>query len=172
MSLRYIILIHINERPLTGYGVTRKINQSNFWTAVIQQTYRELKVLLKNGWIEEDTKQNAKNQRGIFYSITESGKVELEKWISSPTPTTRTYDLISAKLMAYDLAPKAFHQQLTQCIATTQKELNVLETEIKLQNDQLLNLINKKRVNELRANLDWYVEVQNSLFHNRLNNKG
>ena len=81
--LKHGILGLLNYGSMTGYDIMRvfKDSLSFFWTAQTSQIYRELQTLKKNGWVnDEDVLQKGKPDKKLF-SITESGKEELNKWL-------------------------------------------------------------------------------------------
>ncbi len=81
--LKHGILGLLNYGSMTGYEINRtfKDSLSYFWNAQTSQIYRELQTLKKNGWAEDQTiEQNGKPDKKLF-SITESGKAELNRWL-------------------------------------------------------------------------------------------
>ena len=91
--LKHGILGLLNYGSMTGYDITRIFHDSlsYFWTAQTSQIYRELKTLKGNGWATDETAvQTGKPDKKLF-SITESGKEELNRWLISDSfePVTR-----------------------------------------------------------------------------------
>lgn len=81
--LKHGILGLLNYGNITGYDIMRvfKDSLSFFWTAQTSQIYRELQTLKKNGWVtDENVFQEGKPNKKVF-SITESGKKELNRWL-------------------------------------------------------------------------------------------
>ena len=81
--LKHGILGLLNYGSMTGYDITRtfKDSLSYFWTAQTSQIYRELQTLKKNGWATDETiAQTGKPDKKVF-TITESGKQELNRWL-------------------------------------------------------------------------------------------
>lgn len=86
--LKYGILGLLNYGSMTGYEINRtfKDSLSYFWNAQTSQIYRELQVLKKNGWAEDETiKQDGKPDKKLF-TITDSGKAELNRWLVEDSP--------------------------------------------------------------------------------------
>lgn len=82
--LKHGILGLLNYGDMTGYDIMRvfKDSLSFFWTAQTSQIYRELQTLKKNGWVtDKSVLQKGKPDKKLF-SITESGKSELNRWLS------------------------------------------------------------------------------------------
>ena len=83
--LKHGILGLLNYGSMTGYDITRIFQDSlnYFWNAQTSQIYRELKTLKANGWATDETvAQEGKPDKKVF-SITESGKEELNRWLIS-----------------------------------------------------------------------------------------
>lgn len=83
--LKHGILGLLNYGSMTGYDITRIFQDSlsYFWNAQTSQIYRELKTLKENGWATDETvAQTGKPDKKVF-SITESGKEELNRWLVS-----------------------------------------------------------------------------------------
>ncbi|MFA0011916.1 PadR family transcriptional regulator [Vibrio lentus] len=161
MSLRYVILTYLNEKPHTGYSVTKAINSSHYWSAVIQQTYREIKSLQKEGWIEEQTDSQP---RGNAFTITELGKQALITWLSTPVSTSENRDTFCIKLANNSLAPTELSNELERSIKAAYKAAKQYEIHLKqphLTTIQTLTL--KKRLAEVQLNLAWYQEVKEKL---------
>ncbi len=81
--LKHGILGLLNYGSMTGYDITRTFRESlsYFWNAQTSQIYRELKTLKANGWATEETvAQTGKPDKKLF-SITESGREELNRWL-------------------------------------------------------------------------------------------
>lgn len=164
MSLRHIILSQLEDTKHTGYSVTKAINDSGYWNAVVQQTYRELKKLLADGLIEQDP--NAKGRTtSIYYQITPLGRQALIEWLSASLIQTHQKDLICIKLKHYNLAPERIAQSLNRHRQQVQNVVFQLEKQLAtLGDDHLIDrLIVKKQLNESKATLIWFEEVKESL---------
>ena len=82
--LKHGILGLLNYGSMTGYEINKifKDSLNYFWDAQTSQIYRELQTLKKNGWASDETiEQESKPDKKLF-SITESGKQELKRWLS------------------------------------------------------------------------------------------
>ncbi|MBQ8133011.1 MAG: PadR family transcriptional regulator [Clostridia bacterium] len=82
--LKHGILGLLNYGSMTGYDImlTFKDSLNFFWTAQTSQIYRELQTLKAKGWVtDESISQSGKPDKKLF-SITESGKEELNRWLS------------------------------------------------------------------------------------------
>lgn len=91
MSLDHAILGFLQYKPLSGYDLKAVFDDSvrHFWPADQSQIYRTLSKLADNGWLEvEVIEQNERPDRKVYH-ITESGRDELMRWLTSPIPEKR-----------------------------------------------------------------------------------
>ena len=81
--LRYGLLGLLNYNDLTGYEMTKTFEDSIsfFWNVTMSQVYRELAKMLENGWVEFSVVVQTEKPNKKVYSITESGREELLKWL-------------------------------------------------------------------------------------------
>lgn len=88
MSLEYAILGFLNYHPYTGYDLKKIFDSSvqHFWLADQSQIYRTLSRLTEQGYaVMEKVPQEDRPDRKVYH-ITESGREELMRWLSGPTP--------------------------------------------------------------------------------------
>jgi len=81
--LKHGILGLLNYGDMTGYEIMKVFRDSLnfFWAAKTSQIYRELQTLKKEGFVTDVlVKQTGKSDKKVF-SITESGKKELKRWL-------------------------------------------------------------------------------------------
>ena len=81
--LKHGILGLLNYGSMTGYEINKtfKDSLSYFWNAQTSQIYRELQTIKTNGWAtDEIVAQSGKPDKKVF-TITESGKAELNRWL-------------------------------------------------------------------------------------------
>ncbi|QGN33340.1 PadR family transcriptional regulator [Microlunatus sp. Gsoil 973] len=84
MSLRFALLGLLNERPASGYDLTRRFAQgigSYAWDAKHSQIYPELKKLTEAGLIEI-AEEGARGRK--TYAITADGRAQLRQWLLTP----------------------------------------------------------------------------------------
>ncbi|MDO5134827.1 MAG: PadR family transcriptional regulator [Eubacteriales bacterium] len=84
--LKHGILGLLNYGEMTGYEIHEAFESSLkfFWPAQTSQIYRELTVLEKNKWIVKRTVEQSGKPNKKICSITEEGRRELLRWLSSP----------------------------------------------------------------------------------------
>ena len=88
MSLEYAILGFLNYHPYTGYDLKKIFDTSvrHFWSADQSQIYRTLARLMEQGHVAMEKVPQADRPDRKVYSITETGRAELLRWLASPPP--------------------------------------------------------------------------------------
>ncbi|NNU75268.1 PadR family transcriptional regulator [Clostridium estertheticum] len=91
-TLKYAILGLINRKPLTGYDITKEFNSGlvEFWYANHSQIYPELKKLTDECLISYEIIIQGEKLEKKLYTITEEGKVCLQKWLKKDEPLEHT----------------------------------------------------------------------------------
>lgn len=88
MSLTHAILASLDFQPMTGYDLKKffDVSVSHFWTTTQSHIYKALDDLEKEGWITgELIVQEGRPNRKV-YRLTESGRAELRRWLTTPLP--------------------------------------------------------------------------------------
>jgi DNA-binding PadR family transcriptional regulator len=91
MSLRYALLGLLADRPYSGWQLLKQFEGSlaYAWPALHSQIYPELARLREAGLIE----QTGEGPRGAKeYTLTETGREEIERWLRETTPSRNTRD--------------------------------------------------------------------------------
>ena len=88
MSLEHAILGFVNYEPMTGYDFKKMVDMSvaHFWPAVQSQIYKTLGRMEADGWLTVETIPQEPRPPRKVYSITETGKTELFRWLETPQP--------------------------------------------------------------------------------------
>ncbi len=88
MPLEHAILGFLAFKPMSGYDLKKYFDQSvvHFWSATQSHIYKALDGLETQGWvavtyIPQEGKPNRKE-----YRITERGRAELHRWLTTPLP--------------------------------------------------------------------------------------
>jgi DNA-binding PadR family transcriptional regulator len=87
MSLPHAILGILQQQPTSGYDLkTRCFDESiaHFWPADQAQIYRTLDRMSDEGWVESQVEIQQDRPNRKIYSITEAGRVELNRWLRTP----------------------------------------------------------------------------------------
>ena len=90
MPLAHAILAFLDFRPLTGYDLKKYFDQSvaHFWSATQSHIYRTLEKLENDGWVKSRIIPQQGKPNRKEYIITDAGKEELQRWLSTPLPLT------------------------------------------------------------------------------------
>jgi PadR family transcriptional regulator, regulatory protein AphA len=88
MSLKHAILGFLSFNPLSGYDLKKAFDQSvrHFWPANQSQIYRTLAELDEEGFVEKEVIPREERLDMKVYSITDTGREELRRWLSTPLP--------------------------------------------------------------------------------------
>jgi PadR family transcriptional regulator AphA len=83
MSLRYALLGLLTERPLSGYDLSKTIEESQelFWKASTSQIYRELARLSEDGYVEVSVEHQEGRPNKKVYNSTDTGKSAFRAWL-------------------------------------------------------------------------------------------
>ena len=86
MSLRYALLALLRVGPLSGYDLQKQFSLSvgHVWHAPDSQIYPELKRMVADGLIEDESIPWGANSTKTQYSITREGKAALGHWMEQP----------------------------------------------------------------------------------------
>lgn len=86
MSLPHAILGFLQFAPMTGYDLKTmgfEISVAHFWPADQSQIYRTLDNLTEKGWVESELEVQTDRPNRKVYSITETGRAELARWLQT-----------------------------------------------------------------------------------------
>lgn len=86
MSTKHVILALLDIKPMSGYDLFQnlKISVNSLWAATYSQIYPTLHKLEKHGLIEGNKMVGKKNRERIEYNLTETGRLELSRWMDGP----------------------------------------------------------------------------------------
>jgi PadR family transcriptional regulator, regulatory protein AphA len=87
MSLPHAILGFLRDRTLTGYDLKTLCfddSVAHFWPADQAQIYRTLDKLAEEGFVESQVEVQADRPNRKLYAITQAGRDELTRWLSTP----------------------------------------------------------------------------------------
>ncbi|MEV6137730.1 PadR family transcriptional regulator [Nocardia sp. NPDC051990] len=102
MALEHALLVSLTERAGSGYELARRFDKSIgfFWRATHQQIYRVLKRMEESGWLSSETVAQEGRPDKKVYSVNEAGRVELARWIATPTDTSMPRNELGVKIRA------------------------------------------------------------------------
>ncbi len=86
MSLPHAILGFLEYGPMSGYDLKKYFDQSvvHFWSTTQSHIYKALESLEKDGMAESKVIQQEGRPNRKQYKITNAGKAELRRWVSTP----------------------------------------------------------------------------------------
>jgi PadR family transcriptional regulator AphA len=86
MSLPHAILGFLEYGPMSGYDLKKFFDQSvaHFWSTTQSHIYKALESLEKDGMAESKLIQQEGKPNRKQYKITDTGKAELRRWVSTP----------------------------------------------------------------------------------------
>lgn len=85
MGLRYAILGMLSEKELSGYDLSKEMDEGlgNLWHAKHSQIYTELKRMVDDSLVTFKRVEQEDNPDKKVYSITERGNEELLNWLTT-----------------------------------------------------------------------------------------
>jgi len=88
VPLSHAILGFLEYQPMSGYDLKKFIDQSiaHFWSATQSHIYKALENLEKDGMVESQVIQQEGKPNRKQYQITDAGRAELRRWVSTPLP--------------------------------------------------------------------------------------
>lgn len=128
--LKHGILGLLNYGDMCGYEIMQVFRDSlnYFWSAQTSQIYRELDNLEQKGWIRKKIKeQDGKPDKNVC-SITQEGREELMRWLSSlDTYADVRFPLLMKVFFMGELKPEdslAFFKELEKAYTDAMKTLD------------------------------------------------
>jgi len=88
VPLSHAILGFLDYGPMSGYDLKKLFDQSvtHFWSATQSHIYKALENLEAEGMVESQVIPQEGKPNRKQYKITEAGKAELRRWVSTPLP--------------------------------------------------------------------------------------
>ncbi|OLF13051.1 PadR family transcriptional regulator [Actinophytocola xinjiangensis] len=99
MSIKYGLLALLEREPMYGYQLRTEFERSTgaTWPLNIGQVYTTLSRLHRDGLVAETGE--ADDQGKVVYQLTDAGRVELERWFTTPvTQDARPRDELAIKI--------------------------------------------------------------------------
>ena len=110
MALSHSILATLVGRgkPCSGYDLAKEFNSSVgfYWKTTHQQIYRELARLETEKMVTSELVKQKDRPDKKIYSVTESGRSYLIKWIAQPSEPTPIKEDMLVKMFVGFLVPK------------------------------------------------------------------
>ena len=157
--LRYALLGLLAHQPHHGYELKNELEQAlgGNWEINFGQIYTTLSRLERDGLVTGTVE--AEDGRGKrTYSLTPSGKADLDAWLAEPVEKPRPLrdeffiKLIIRHLAGYDDASQALARQ-RQAYLQQLRELNLAAA--RQEDDPLVSLLVEGAILHLQADLQW-----------------
>jgi DNA-binding PadR family transcriptional regulator len=107
-TLSYALLGLLARRPLWGYELARRMKEpiGYFWHAHHSQIYPELAALESQGFVTHEVVQQQDRPDKKLYSITEAGRVTLQRWVIEVELGSPSRDELMVKAFSVWLADR------------------------------------------------------------------
>jgi DNA-binding PadR family transcriptional regulator len=103
LSLAHAILGLLNYEAMTGYDLKRRWFDRSlrfFWPADQAQIYRTLDTLVGREWASFVVEPGDDRPNRKVYSLTDAGRVELDRWLTTPQPLPAVRDPLMVQLFS------------------------------------------------------------------------
>jgi DNA-binding PadR family transcriptional regulator len=96
----FAILGVLSIEPMSGYAIRKLMQEStsNFWAESAGQLYPALADLAKRGYIVSKKAKDSGAREKKLYQLTNSGRIELKKWLAQEPETQVVRDEFMLKL--------------------------------------------------------------------------
>lgn len=133
MSLPHIILGMLRKKSKSGYDLKKELETTiqYFWEADISRIYRSLGEMQKKGWVEYETVIQEDNPNKKVYSLTASGRAELQRWLAEPGKPSGSNNPFLAQLHFSDAIPIGAQLKVMEArLASLKSEIVELERRV------------------------------------------
>jgi PadR family transcriptional regulator AphA len=129
VPLSHAILGFLDYQPMSGYDLKKFFDQSvaHFWSATQSHIYKALENLEDEGMVESQIIQQQGKPNRKQYKITEAGRAELRRWVSTPLPVEAkreawliqvffAHNITNAEIASlFENRIERLHKSLSQC---------------------------------------------------------
>ncbi len=130
MALRHAVLATLLDADASGYELAKRFDASvaNFWHALPQQIYGELRQLEQQGLIRGRTVRQRVRPDKRMFTISKAGREELREFAAAPTKPGLLKEDLAVKVYAASVAdPQALIAALNQRAAESAAKLERYE---------------------------------------------
>ena len=128
MSARHAILGLLMHHPMHGYDIDSEFEHGlrSICHVNISQIYAYLKSMEETGWIASELVLQKSNPPKKVFSLTESGRDELSRWLAQPVMEDRQVrdELLTKIYFCWTLSPKQLPRLLEEQISIYGMRLN------------------------------------------------
>lgn len=162
MPLSHAILAFLEYQPMSGYDLKKIFDLSiaHFWSATQSHIYKELEALEKNGFTNGKVIPQAGKPNRKEYSITDEGRVELRRWLTTPLPLDPVRD---ANLIQIFFSHFSSNDEIIALLdnrmAQVRERIHTLRTEAQAAIDENAKSIGIERARQLwQLTLDYGID--------------
>jgi DNA-binding PadR family transcriptional regulator len=146
---------------MSGYDLKKNFDQSvaHFWSATQSHIYKALEQLERDGLVTSEVIQQEGKPNRNQYQITDAGRAELRRWVSTPLPMSgpRSAWLIQV-FFAHDLTNEEIANLFEKRIEALRARLSQLEN-VQKNMDENFKKVDVKRVQSLwQLTLDYGID--------------
>lgn len=161
MPLSHAILGFLEYGPMSGYDLKKNFDQSvaHFWSATQSHIYKALEQLESEGLVTSQVIQQEGKPNRKQYQITDAGRAELRRWVSTPLPmeNPRSAWLIQV-FFAHDLTNEEIVNLFEKRIENLQMYLSQFQAAQK-NIDENYKKVGMKRIQQLwQLTLDYGID--------------
>jgi PadR family transcriptional regulator AphA len=108
VSLRHAILALLTAKPMSGYELSRYLDDpvGFVWSAPQSQIYPELKRMEDETLVQSETVPRGARATKRHYSVTETGERALRDWLEQPATPPPERDPMRLRAVYLDLVPR------------------------------------------------------------------
>ncbi len=165
-------LLDLTGGPGHGYDLARNFAEGQPLSGVLRlepgMLYHHLKKMEKSGWVVSSVEQQSSRPARQVYDLTESGRAELNRWLSEPVKHTREIrleflvKLYFARRTDPDLAVALVAGQLDACrqweVSLVQQFAEVDSSENSESDREFSRTVLRLRIAQTRAAIEWLSE--------------
>jgi PadR family transcriptional regulator, regulatory protein AphA len=162
VPLSHAILGFLEYQPMSGYSLKKHFDRSvgHFWSATQSHIYKSLETLESEGMVRSQMIQQEGKPNQKQYQITDSGRTELQRWLSTPLPVERPR---SAWLIQVFFAHNLANEEIAKLF---EKRIEYLRTYLsQLQEAQKTLDENYKKMDVKRLRSLWQLTLDYGIDH-------
>ena len=171
MAIEQTLLGLLAIEPRHGYELTKEFTPETTLGDIVHlesgMLYAHLKKLQNEGWVSSRLEaQESRPPRRVF-SITDTGRIELERWLSEPVSKTRDIrldfllKLYTAQVHTPDRVERLIADQREVC----ERFIESLREQMEQEEDDFRRLVLEMRLAQNAALLSWLRRAAGRLAH-------
>jgi PadR family transcriptional regulator, regulatory protein AphA len=162
VPLAHAILGFLVYRSMSGYDLKKHFDRSvaHFWSATQSHIYKALETLESEGMVRSQVIQQEGKPNQKQYQITDAGRTELRRWLSTPLPVEHPR---SAWLIQVFFAHNLANEEIASLF---EKRIEYLRTYLsQLQDTQKIMDENYNKMGMERPQIFWQLTLDYGMDH-------